>query len=115
MAIETRIIPCRSDNFGYLLHETVADVFADAASLEGQAVTLRGRVVKWNAGILGRNWLHLQDGTGEDGSDDITITTDDRAAVGDVVTVRGTVARDRDFGAGYLYALMIEDARVTVE
>lgn len=94
---------------------TVADVFADADSLAGSSVTLRGRVVKWNSGILGRNWIHVQDGTGAPGSHDITVTTDDVAAVGDTVLVRGTVARGRDFGAGYVYELLIEDARVTVE
>jgi len=94
---------------------TIAEAFADAASLEGEAVTVRGRVVKWNAAILGRNWLHVRDGTGEPGANDLTVTTDDVAAVGDVVLVRGTLARDRDFGAGYVYDLIVEDARVVVE
>jgi hypothetical protein len=72
-------------------------------------------VVKYNAAILGKNWFHLQDGSGKtaDGTNDLTITTEAAVAVGDIVTVTGTVAIDRDFGAGYTYALMLEDATVT--
>jgi len=78
-------------------------------------VTVRGRVVKYNGGILGRNWLHLQDGSGElaKGTNDLTVTTTGAAAIGDVVTATGTGAVDRDFGAGYTYTVMVEDAALT--
>lgn len=91
---------------------TVARVWAERASLEGQAVTVRGRVVKVNSGILDRNWLHIQDGTGkvEDGSHDLTVTTTGAAKVGDIVTVTGRLGVDRDLGAGYTYKVIIEDA-----
>jgi hypothetical protein len=96
---------------------TIADVWRDKADLSGTTVTVRGRVVKYNAGILGRNWLHLQDGSGElaAGTNDLTVTTTGTVAVGDVVTATGTVATDRDFGAGYTYTVMIEDAAVTAQ
>jgi len=92
----------------------IADVWADRADLAGTPVTVTGRVVKYNAGILGRNWFHIQDGSGElaDGTNDITVTTSADLAVGDVVTATGTVAVDKDFGAGYTYTVMIEDATV---
>lgn len=90
----------------------VADVFANKASLSGKPVTVRGKVVKFNAGIMGRNWIHLQDGSGGAGTNDLTVTTDATAAVGDVVTVSGVVATDRDFGAGYTYAVLVEGATV---
>lgn len=91
---------------------TIAAVHEKVAALVGATVRVRGKVVKVNDGILGRNWLHLQDGTGDAkaGTHDLTITTQERAAVGDVVTVTGKVARDRDFGAGYKYAVIVEDA-----
>jgi len=94
---------------------TVAEIFAGKASLGGETVTLRGHVVKFNGGIMGKNWLHVQDGTGGPESNDLTVTTQARARVGDVVLIKGTAATDKDFGSGYKYALLIEDAAVTVE
>jgi hypothetical protein len=93
----------------------IADVWADRTDLAGKSVTVSGRVVKYNAAILGRNWFHIQDGSGEfgDGTNDLTVTTSTDLAVGDVVTVTGKVAIDQDFGAGYTYTVMIEDASVT--
>jgi len=72
-------------------------------------------VVKYNAGILGKNWLHIQDGTGSAGTNDLTITTEATCTVGDTVLVHGKLVADRDFGAGYVYDLIVEDAQVTVE
>lgn len=94
---------------------TIAEVWQRRVELEGRQVTVRGRVVKYNAAILGRNWFHIQDGSGElsQGTNDLTVTTEATVAVGDVVTVTGTVAIDRDFGAGYTYTLMLEDAVVS--
>lgn len=93
---------------------TVAQVWARRGELVDRQVAVRGRVVKVNDGILGRNWLHLQDGSGvaDLGTHDLTVTSDGTASVGTVVTVTGTVVVDRDFGAGYSYALMLENATV---
>jgi hypothetical protein len=84
--------------------------------LSGTTVLLRGRVTKANSGILGRNWFHLQDGSGAsaDGTHDLTVTTDAAVQVGDVVTVSGMLATARDFGAGYVYEAIVENATVTV-
>ena len=91
---------------------TVAELHAQRAQLKDRPVTLRGQVVKYNEGILGRNWIHLRDGTGAAGSDDLTVTTTAKASVGEVVTVHGTVHLDKDFGAGYAYGVILEDASV---
>jgi hypothetical protein len=93
---------------------SIADVWANRAKLAGKSVIVRGTVVKFNGGILDRNWLHLQDGSGKaaDGTNDITVTTDAVAKVGDVITVTGTVVLDKDFGSGYAYALMLEKAKI---
>ena len=64
---------------------------------------------------MGKNWLHLQDGTGSIGSNDLLVTSADAAKPGDTVLVEATVAVNRDFGAGYKYRVMLEDAKVTVE
>ena len=89
---------------------TVAEVYAQRAALKDRPVTLQGQVVKVNNDIMGRNWMHLRDGSGEGPTADLTFTTRDKAGVGDVVVVRGTVRLDKDFGAGYRYPVIVEDA-----
>lgn len=93
---------------------TVAEVHAQRASLKGKPVVVRGKVVKFLAGIMDRNWLHLRDGSGsaEKGDNDLTVTTKQTVAVGDVVAVKASVSVDRDFGAGYVYGVILEDAQV---
>jgi len=92
---------------------TVAEVWTQRAQLAEKPVTVRGKVVKFNGGIMGKNWVHLRDGTGTAGKDnDVTVTTSDVVAVGDVVVAKGTVRVDKDFGAGYAYPVIIEDAKL---
>jgi len=93
---------------------TVAEVVASKAALNSKTVLVRGQVVKVNLGIMGKNWLHLQDGSGSaaDGSNDLLVTTLDRVAVGDVVNARGRVRTDLNLGGGYAFAVLIEDATV---
>jgi len=94
---------------------TIAELFAAGAKLADQKVSVRGRVVKFNAGIMGRNWIHIQDGSGLAGSNDLTVTTDDTAQIGDLVVIRGTLKTDQDFGYGYAYDILIEQAEIDVE
>ncbi|MEK6777455.1 MAG: hypothetical protein AABY87_11370 [bacterium] len=95
--------------------KTVAEIYAEKNSLSGKNVTVRGKVVKFTPAIMGKNWLHLQDGTGDQGTLDMTITTDGTAKIGDTVLVSGVLAVNKDFGAGYQYDVIIEDAKLTVE
>lgn len=92
---------------------TVAELYAQKADLAGKPVAVRGKVTKYNAAILGKNWLHIDDGSGA--GKDLTVTTAATAKVGDTVVVRGVLGADRDFGAGYRYDLIIEDAVVIAE
>jgi hypothetical protein len=95
----------------------IAWVYANRDSLAGQTVTLRGQVVKYNANILGTNFLHIRDGSGDaaDGSNDIIVTTQAEVAVGQTIVVSGKLILDKDFGVGYSYPLLVEEATVTVE
>jgi len=96
--------------------QSIAEVFADSDQLEGETVVIRGKVVKVNADIMGKNWLHIRDGSGEEGSNDLTVTTTGALpAVGDTVVVTGPLGLNRDFGMGYKYPVIVEDAEVTVE
>ena len=93
---------------------TVAEAWSKKAELKDKPVVIRGKVVKFLPDIMGKNWMHVRDGSGKraDGTDDITVTTSDVVKVGDVVTVRGTLRLDKDFGAGYVYPIIVEDAKV---
>jgi hypothetical protein len=96
--------------------KTIGALFEERGELAGHEVSVRGRVVKCLSGILGKNWLHLRDGTaGPGGANDLTVTTQGVAGVGSTLVVRGTVAVDKDFGYGYKYDLLLEDATVTIE
>ena len=94
---------------------TVAEILSGKKDRQGQAVSVRAKVVKYNEQIMNRNWLHLQDGTGSTGANDLTVTTADKAKVGDTVLVKGTLVFDKDFGYGYKYKVILEDAKLTVE
>jgi hypothetical protein len=93
---------------------TVSELWAQKAGLVGKTVSIRGTVVKYNEGVMGKNWIHLQDGSGDAklGTNDITVTSLDGAAVGGTITITGTVRTNKDFGAGYSYAVIVEDAKV---
>ncbi len=93
---------------------TISELWAQKSALVGKTITVRGVVVKFNGGVMGKNWIHLQDGSGKvaDGTIDLTATSQSTVAVGDTVTVTGTVRTNKDFGAGYTYALVVEEAKV---
>lgn len=94
---------------------TIAEIFAQKDQLATKEVTLHAKVVKFSPKIMKTNWIHLQDGTGEAGSNDLTITTSSEAAVGDTVLVKGILDLNQDFGYGYQYDLIIQDATITIE
>jgi hypothetical protein len=91
---------------------TVADCYTKKKELTGQTIQLRGVVVKFSAAIMGKNWAHLRDGTGQEGTDDLTVTTAATLKPGDIVAVKGRLVGDQDFGAGYKYSVLLEDAVV---
>jgi hypothetical protein len=95
--------------------QTVAEIVTGKAKFAGKPVAVRARVVKYNTNILGKNWLHIRDGSGGEGTNDLTVTTAGTAKVGDLVLVTGVLATNRDFGSGYQYPLIVEGATVVVE
>ncbi len=94
---------------------SVEQAHAQAKKLNGKSVTVRGQVVKVSKNIMGKNWIHIQDGTGtpEQANYDLTITTKQDAKTGEIITATGTLAADKNFGAGYFYPVIIEDATIT--
>ncbi len=95
---------------------TVEELFAKKAELNAKVVTVKGEVVKVSNGIMGRSWIHIQDGTGAEGTNDIIFTSKVQTAnVGDKVVATGTVATDKDFGYGYFYAVIVEDSAFVMQ
>ena len=93
----------------------VEELYAKKEKLNGKKVTVKGKVVKFSPGIMGKNWIHLQDGSGKQGTNDITITTDQNTAIGENIVVTGNLVTNKDFGGGYKYEVIIEEATVKAE
>lgn len=93
---------------------TVQEIFAKRTNLNKKKVVVKGKVVKVSSGIMGKNWIHIQDGTGSQSkkNHNIVCTSQEMADVDDVVTVSGILAKDKDFGGGYKYDAIIEDAKI---
>ena len=94
---------------------TIAELYSNKDSYAGKKVKISGEVVKFNGGIMNKNWIHIQDGTEASGNFDLTVTTNDVAEVGNKITIEGTVSVNKDFGAGYSYDVIIEDATIPVK
>lgn len=91
---------------------TIAELMTNKSNYADKTVKLRGKVVKYNAGIMSKNWIHLQDGTSNGEENDIVVTTEMSTKVGDIITIEGIITLDKDFGAGYFYKILIEDAKI---
>jgi hypothetical protein len=93
---------------------TVSEVHEKIAALNEKTAVVKGKVVKVSGGIMGKNWVHLQDGSGDAalGTNKLVTTSDDLPAVGDIITMKGTIYQDKDFGAGYKYHVIMEKASI---
>jgi len=93
---------------------TVAELYEKSTEPDRKDVVIRGQVVKFSANIMGKNWIHIQDGSGNpsNGTNDIPVTSQDILSVGDIVTVKGILYKDKDFGSGYKYAVIVEQASI---
>jgi hypothetical protein len=101
----------------YEAGKDIAYVYANKDELAGEPITLRGKVVKYNEDILGWNFVHIQDGSGDAaaGDNDLIVTTKAETDVGETVVLNGTIVLDKDFGAGYSYPVLLEDASLVNE
>ena len=97
------------------LTKTVEAVHLEKTQLKGKQVSVKGKVTKVNNGIMKRNFLHVQDGSGEKDTNDLIVTSSETASVGDQVIVTGTVVLDTDFGFGYKYPLLVEKSSIKVQ
>jgi len=89
---------------------TLKQLFENRDNYASKPFEIRGIVVKVNREVMGKNWVHIQDGTASNNSFDLTVTTQELPAVGDEVTFNGKLTLNKDFGAGYTYEVIMEDA-----
>ena len=96
---------------------TIEQVHTQKKTLSGKTVRVRGVVVRATANVMGKTWVHLRDGSGSaaDKSNDLTVTMQSQPTVGQVVEVEGKLGADRDFGSGYSYSVLLEEARLIQE
>jgi len=94
---------------------TIAEIFSQKKELNGKTIKVKGKVVKFSSSIMNRNWIHIQDGTADNGNYDLLITSDETVKVGDIIIAEGKLATDKDFGAGYFYPVLVEEAKIINE
>ncbi|MCK5872539.1 MAG: hypothetical protein KAG26_06915 [Methylococcales bacterium] len=90
--------------------KTITEIYAEKEALKTKIIKVRGKVTRFSADIMGSNWLHLQDSSG---TKDLTVTTKAKAVVGDIVIIEGKLLVNKDFGHGYVYPVIVEDAKIT--
>ena len=91
---------------------TISELYKNKKNYEGKKVRIRGIVTKFNEAIMNTNWIHIQDGSEFEGEYDITARTDAMVNNGDTIILTGSIALDIDFGNGYTYKVIMEDAKV---
>ncbi len=91
---------------------TIAALLENKKTYAGKIIKMKGEVTKFSPGIMKKNWIHLQDGTDFSGKFDLTITTDQEVKIGDNITIEGVITLDKDFGFGYFYEVIMEDAKL---
>jgi hypothetical protein len=94
---------------------SVEQIYNKKSAIVNKVVKVKGVVVKVNKDIMGTNWIHIQDGTGKDGTHDLLVTSDAVPEIGKTIIAEGKVISDKDFGAGYFYSVLLENSKITVQ
>ena len=95
--------------------KSIGEIFGELNKLNGKNVKVRGKVMKYNPGIMGTNWIHIQDGTAFQDDFDLLVTSDTQVQLGQIITAEGKITTNKDFGSGYAYKVLIENAKVKVD
>ena len=98
------VVPCEGCT-------SISDLFSNKKTYSGKLIKVTGKVTKYNPSIMGKNWVHIQDGSEYKGDFDLTITTDQQVSVGETITYEGKIALDKDFGYGYFYTVLMEEGK----
>lgn len=90
----------------------IAELLENKQKLSNQSVRIRGQVTKFTQNVMGKNWIHIRDNSSQE---DLTVTTDGLAQIGEIILVDGKITLDKDYGYGYVYSVLVEDAQVKTE
>jgi hypothetical protein len=90
---------------------TISNLLANKKSFAGKVIKIKGKVTKYNPEIMGKNWVHIQDGTEFEGAFDLAVTTNRKITDDDVITFEGKIVLDKDFGYGYFYTVLMEEGK----
>ena len=92
---------------------TVAELYSRVDELVGKEVKIRAKVVKYSPNIMNQNWLHIQDGSGNqsDSTNDLVVVSKEPFNKGETVVIKGKLGKDHNLGSGYLYHVIILDAK----
>ena len=91
--------------------QTVAECLSHEKDWADKEVLVKGKVTKFNEAIMGKNWLHINDGSDEKGRD-LVVTSKDKAQVGTIITIKGKIQYNKDIGSGYFFQAIVEDAQI---
>lgn len=91
----------------------IVELHEQTNELAHKTVLVYGTVTKVTNNVMGKTWIHVQDESSSQDSSTIVITTlNDSAKMGTQVYARGVLSVDKDFGYGYFYPVIIEDAKI---
>jgi hypothetical protein len=90
---------------------SISSLLSNKQSFSGKVIRVKGQVTKFNPEIMGKNWVHIQDGTVFQEGFDLTVTTDAKVSVGETVTFQGKIVLNKDFGYGYTYNVLMEEGK----
>jgi len=91
---------------------TISELYEKKEKYAGKSVKIRGLVTRYNKMVMGKNWIHIQDGTEYSNQFDLAITTMDSVSVGNTITATGIINLNKDFGSGYFYSIIMEEAKI---
>ena len=97
---------------------TVEEIHMWRKALKDQIISIEGSVFKVSRAIMKLDWVHLGDGSGNEKklTDDLVFTASSTTLKqGDKVIAKGKVIIDKDFGYGYFYKVIIQDASFQVQ
>ena len=87
----------------------IKELISNSKKYAGKEVEITGKVVKVNANIMDRHWVHIKDASADDY--DFVLTTKAVVPVGHIVTFKGRFKTNVDFGSGYRFDYILEDAK----
>lgn len=94
----------------------IEDLYAKNKALNGKEVMAKGKVVKISSGIMGKDWIHVQDNSKTPKKNKVIFTAkmaSAKVSIGDEVTAKGTLKANVDLGAGYFYDVLVENSTFT--